>query len=179
MKRISVLAMTAALFAAGTAFATGAEPLSPELQKLDISAGHWVYHGETLHTPSGKTGEWTWDEHCGWSQNREFMVCSFTNDWSGTLIKSLVVDTWNQKDKSYWHYELYPGGAGDKPFISRMTVNDNTRVEYATDSEHGKQVETRITYVFDSPTHVKVSIETSHDGAHWVSVDQGEGVKQP
>lgn len=169
---LAVVVSTPALAASNLA-------LSPELQKLDISAGRWVYHGETLNAASGKAGTWTWNEDCGWSQNREFMVCSFTNDWSGTLIKSLVVDTWNKKDQSYWHYELYPGAAGDKPFISRMTVNGNTRIEYATDSEHGKQVETRITYVFDSATHVKVTIETSGDGAHWVSVDQGAGVKQP
>lgn len=170
--------LLAAMVSAST-LAADNQALSPELQKLDISAGRWVYHGEALNTPFGKGGKWTWNEDCGWSANREFMVCSFTNDWSGTLIKSLVVDTWNKKDQGYWHYELYPGGAGDKPFISRMTVNGNTRVEYATDSEHGKQVETRITYLFDSPTHVQVKIEVSRAGAGWVTVDEGEGVKQP
>ncbi|MDE2070999.1 MAG: hypothetical protein KGJ04_07045 [Gammaproteobacteria bacterium] len=154
--------------------------MSPELQKLDVSAGYWVYHGQTLNTPFGKAGNWTWNEDCGWSANQVFMMCSFTNDWSGKIIKSLVVDTYNEKDKSYSHYELFNGGdSGAEPFISKMTINGNTRIEYATDSEHGKKTETRITYTFDSPTHVKVKIEISHDGTHWVTVDEGEGVKQP
>ncbi|MGH8279207.1 MAG: hypothetical protein ACRETQ_06545 [Gammaproteobacteria bacterium] len=130
-----------------------------------------------MSTPPGKAGKWTWNEDCAWSENRTFMVCSFTNDWSGRIIKSLVVDTWNEKDKSYRHYELFVNG--DPPFISRMTVNGNTRIEYAESVNHGKTFQTRITYVFDSPSRVRVKIETSRSGAGWVTVDQGEGVKQP
>lgn len=162
------------------ALAAGNQSLSPELQKLDISAGHWVYHGETLNTPISKPGKWTWNEDCNWSANRVFMMCSFTNEWSGRIVKSLVVDTWNAKDRSYWHYELFNGGdSGAKPFISKMTVNGNTRIEHAEDVDHGKQVRTRITYVFDSPTHVRVKIEVSRAGKPWITVDEGEGVKQP
>ncbi|HKT32899.1 MAG TPA: hypothetical protein VJS89_10510 [Gammaproteobacteria bacterium] len=178
MKHGLFILMLVAL-AAGSAVSAANETLAFELQKLDVSAGHWVYHGETLGTPVSKPGKWTWNEDCGWSANQAFMVCSFTNNWAGKIVKSLVVDTWNKKDKSYWHYELFPDGAGGKPFISRMTVTGNTRVEYATDNEHGRKVETRITYVFDSATHVKVKIETSNNGVDWVTVDQGEGVKRP
>lgn len=172
--------MLIAVMMSAAALAAGNPGLSPELQKLDVSAGRWEYHGKTLNTPYGKAGNWTWNEDCGWSANREFMVCSFTNNWAGTVIKSLVVDTWNAKDRNYSHYELYNrGNSGAQPFISKMSIQGNTRTEYATDIEHGKKVETRITYVFDSPTQVKVKIEISHDGAHWVTVDEGEGVKQP
>ena len=172
--------MVLAAMVSVSALAAGNQALSPELQKLDISAGRWVYHGKTLNTTSGKAGNWTWNEDCGWSANRVFMVCSFTNNWAGKTVKSLVVDTYNRKDKSYSHYELFNGGdSGAKPFISKMTIIGNTRIEYVTDSEHGKKIETRITYAFDSPTHVKVKIEISHDGTHWVTVDEGEGVKQP
>ncbi|MGH8403293.1 MAG: hypothetical protein ACRESO_07835 [Gammaproteobacteria bacterium] len=108
-----------------------------------------------------------------------FMVCSFTNDWSGTAIKTLVVDTYNQQDHGFWHYELFNDGkTGAEPFISRMSINGNTRVEYAESVDAGKKYKTRITYVFDSPTHVKVKIEISRHGGFWVTVDQGEGVKQ-
>lgn len=151
--------------------------LNSKLQKLDISTGHWVYHGETMNTPSGKAGKWTWDEHCAWSQNREFMMCSFTNDWAGRTVKSLVVDTWSGKDKSFWHYEIF-SSSGAKPFVSKMDISGNTRVEIAKSENHGKTNWTRITYVFDSATHVKVKLESSRDGTHWVTVDQGEGVKQ-
>lgn len=158
-------------------WAAGQPGAVPELQKLDISAGHWVYHGETLKSASGKVGKWTWDEHCGWSENRVFMMCSFTNDWAGRTVKSLVVDTWNEKDKSFWHYEIF-SNSGAQPFTSRMEISGNTRVEIAKSENHGRAAWTRITYVFDSPTHVTVKLESSGDGTHWVTVDRGEGFKQ-
>lgn len=173
-----LLVLLIAMLAGVPALAIADPALTPQLQKLDISTGQWLYHGETLDTPFGKAGKWTWNEDCGWSANRVFMTCSFTNDWAGKVIKSLVVDTWNETDKSYWHYELYDSDSGEKPFISKMTINGNTRIEYAEGMDHGKKYTTRITYVFDSPTHVKVKIEISRHGAYWVLVDQGEGVKQ-
>lgn len=180
MKRNLFLLMAIVLLASGAAMAAGNQSLSPELQKLDISAGRWVYHGETVNTPISKPGKWTWNEDCVWSANRVFMVCSFSNVWSGRSVESLVVDTYNEKEKNYWHYELFNSGdAGAKPFISRMTVNGNTRIEHAEEVNHGKQVRTRITYMFDSPTHVRVKIEVSRAGKPWVTVDEGEGVKQP
>ena len=178
MKQSLFLLMVIALAAGAAASGATTESRSSELQKLEVSAGHWIYHGETLNTPFGKAGPWTWNEDCRWSENREFMVCSFTNDWAGRIAKSLVVDTWDGKDKSFWHYELF-GSSAMQPFVSRMTINGNTRVEYATSSEAGKKYQTRITYVFDSPTRVNVKIEISRHGALWVKVDQGEGLKQP
>lgn len=166
------------LLTGGSAFAAGVQGLSPELQELDVSAGHWIYHGETLNTPFGKAGPWTWNEYCRWSQSREFMLCDFVNDWAGRSLKSLVIDTWSAKDKSYWHYELFPD-SGTQPFISKMTITGNTRVEYAESENHGMKYRTRITYVFNSPTHVKVKIEISRDHAPWVTADEGEGVKRP
>jgi hypothetical protein len=180
MKKLLGFVVCVVMFAGGQVLAIDGPPLSPELQKLDISAGRWVYHGETLNTPSGKAGKWTWNEDCRWSENRIFMTCSFSNIWSGKTVQSLVVDTWNEMDKSFWHYEIFNSGdAGDKPFISKMTINGNIRIEYAEGSDHGKKYKTRITYVFDSPAHVKVKIEISRHGGNWVTVDQGEGVKLP
>ncbi|MGH8363620.1 MAG: hypothetical protein ACRESQ_09755 [Gammaproteobacteria bacterium] len=180
MKQGLFLLMVIALAASAAASAATNATLSSELQKLDVSAGRWVYHGETLNTPISKPGKWTWNEDCSWSANRVFMVCSFTNAWSGRVVQSLVVDTYNAKDRSYWHYELFNAGdSGAKPFISKMTVSGNTRIEHAEDVEHGKQVRTRISYVFDSPTHVRVKIEVSRSGGQWITVDEGEGVKQP
>lgn len=179
MKTTLFFVLSMAVLMAGPLFAADLQ-LSPELQRLDISAGHWVYHGETLNTPISKPGKWTWNEDCDWSANRVFMMCSFTNEWGGRIVKSLVVDTYNAKDRNYWHYELFNGGdSGAKPFISKMSINGNTRIEYAEDVVHGKQVRTRITYVFDAPTRVRVKIEVSRGGEPWITVDEGEGIKQP
>ena len=179
MNRTLFLVVLTVTFIGVTVFAADLPSPSSEVQKLEVSAGRWVYHGATLNTPFAKAGKWTWNEDCGWSANRIFMVCSFSNVWFGKAIESLVVDTYNERDKSFWHYELFNGGdSGAKPFISKMTINGNTRIEYAESVERGKKTRTRITYVFDSPTHVRVKIEVSRDGASWVMVDEGVGIKQ-
>ena len=60
-----------------------------------------------------------------------------------------------------------------------MKIQGNTWTEYGQDEEHGKKVRTRIVYKYASPTRVSVAIQTSTDGGHWQTVDQGEGIKQP
>ena len=180
MKRvISLLVFVTALVSA-PALAAGNKPLSPALQKLDISVGRWVYHGKTLKTKSGKPGSWTWNADCRWSPDQVFLECTFDNNWSGKEVKSLVVDTYNSEDHTYWHYELFATGSdGAHPFVSRMKIQGNTWTEYGQDEEHGKKVRTRIVYKYASPTRVSVAIQTSTDGGHWQTVDQGEGIKQP
>ncbi|MGA9852279.1 MAG: hypothetical protein WBR15_05050 [Gammaproteobacteria bacterium] len=179
MKRISFLAMFATLLVAGPVLATDNPPLSPELQKLDVSVGRWVFQGETQNTPVSKAGKWTWNENCRWSENHVFLECSFSNVWSGKAVQSLVVDTWNSQDRTYWHYEMFAAGAsGKNPFVSRMTIQGNTWIEYGQDEDHGKKVSERIVYRYASPTRVSVEIQVSRDGVHWKTVDKGEGVKQ-
>jgi hypothetical protein len=156
------------------------QTLSPELRKLNVSVGHWVFHGKTLKTKSGKPGSFTWNEVCSWSPNHLYLECTFSNVWSGKAVESLVVDTYNTADHNYWHYELYASGEkGDKPFLSRMDVNGNTWIEYGEQAVPGKKAGERIVYKWQLPNRVSVAIETSKDGAHWETVNQGEGVKQP
>jgi hypothetical protein len=162
------------------AVAADSQPLSPELQKLNISVGHWIYHGKTLKTAFGKAGTWTWDEHCRWSDDQMFLLCSFANVWSGKRVKSLVIDTYNSKDRAYWHYELFAAGqTGSRPFISKMDIAGNTWMEYGQDEDHGKKISDRIVYRFHSPAQVDVEIQVSRDGTHWLTVDRGDGVKKP
>lgn len=153
--------------------------LSPELQKLDVSTGHWLFHGTSRSARGGPPGHWTWNEHCRWSQNREFLECSFSNVWSGKAIESLVVDTYNPDSHSYWHYEIFASGKGEAPFISKMNIAGNVWTEFGPPSAGGGPPHERIVYVWSSPTRVSVKIERSRDGASWTTVDQGEGVKQP
>lgn len=154
------------------------KPLSPELQKLDISTGHWLFQGTSRSARGGPPGHFTWDEHCRWSQNREFLACSFSNVWSGRPIESLVVDTYNPTEKTYWHYEIFANGKGEAPFISKMTIAGNVWTEYGPPSAGGGPPHERITYVWTSPTRVSVKIENTRDGIHWVTADQAVGVKQ-
>jgi len=172
------LILIAAAFATFAASAADFPPLAPELKVLDVQAGHWVYHGTTKF--GGKAGTFTWDEHCSWSSNKLFLNCSFDNDWSGDKVQSEVVDTWNAKDHAYWHYEFYAvGGGGEKPFAAKMRIQGNTWTELGEDDDQDKKSYTRISYVYTSPTQVKVKLEVSPDQKTWNTVLDGTGTKQP
>lgn len=146
---------------------------------LAISIGRWVFHGETLETPFSKPGKWIWVEDCRWSGHRTFLLCSFTNNWSGKIIKSLVVDTYNSQDKGYWHYELFAAGAtGKRVFVSRMTISGNTWTEYGQHEGHDKNLGERIVYHYLSATEVSVNIQVSKQHGRWITVDRGQGSKQ-
>ena len=174
------LALLATALALTTAFAADFAPPAPELKALDVQAGHWVYHGTTTDSATGKTGSFSWDEHCSWFSDKLFLNCSFDNDWSGDKVQSEVVDTWNAKDQTYWHYEFFAvGDSGAKPFASRMTIQGNTWTEVGEDDDKGKKSYDRISYVYTSPTRVTVKIEVSPDQQHWKTVLEGEGTKQP
>jgi|SRR5579871_2337296 len=167
-------------FALTPAFAADFPPLAPELQALDVQSGHWIYKGTTAPGKDGKAGTFTWDEHCSWSSNKLFLNCSFDNDWSGDKVQSEVVDSWNSKDKAYWHYEFFAvGGGGEKPFASKMTIADNTWTELGEDDDKGKKSYDRITYKYTSPTLVTVTIEVSKDQKTWKTILNGTGTKQP
>ena len=162
------------------AFAADFPALPAQLKALDAQAGHWVYEGTTTDPDTGKAGTFTWDEHCSWSSDKLFLMCSFDNDWSGEKVQSLVVDTWNAKDQAYWHYEFFAvGDTGAKPFSSKMTIQGNTWTELGEDEDKGKKSYDRISYVYTSPTQVRVKIEVSPDQKQWKTVLDGTGVKRP
>jgi len=153
----------------------------PELAALNVSLGRWVFHGTSApRTPGGQPGAWTWNEDCHWSPNHLFLDCTFSNVWSGRAIESLVVDTYNTRDHSYWHYEMFQSGsAGAHPFAAKMEIAGNTWTEYGAAGADGKPHE-RIVYVWgagSAPATVKVTIETTKDGEHWTTADQGTGTR--
>ena len=179
MKCSMLMLVMAGLFAGAGAQAANMQPLSPQLKKLDIATGRWVFHGKSLTTPYTKAGDWTWLENCRWSSDRAYLVCTFDNTWSGQAVRSLVVDTYNTHDKSYWHYEMFSAGASGKhPFSSRMTIRGNVWTEYGSDESKGKQIKERIVYTYVSLTRVSVAIQLSKNGTHWTTIDRGEGIKQ-
>ena len=171
------LSLLAAAFVMTPALSADFPALAPELKALDVQNGHWLYHGTT--NADGKAGTFTWDEHCSWSSNKLFLMCSFDNDWSGTKVQTLVVDSWNTQDKSYWHYEFFAvGSSGASPFSSQMTIAGNTWTELGENDEDGKKTFDRISYVYTSPTEVKVKIEVSPDQKQWQTILNGTGAKQ-
>lgn len=178
MNRPALYLTLAALTASVPALGAGPAPRPPELHKLDVSLGRWVFRGRSLDTAFGKAGTWSWHEDCRWSPDRLFLECSFDNVWSGKPVRSLVVDTYNTEDKTYWHYEFFAAGtSGKHPFVSRMTIDGDTWTEYGSEEHAGKSVKERIVYHFISPTRVEVEIRISPDGRRWTTIDRGEGTK--
>ena len=148
-----------------------------KLRELEISAGHWVYHGQFLAGHQARQ-PWTWNEHCRWSDNRVFMLCSFSNEWAGRHVNSVVVDTYDPQHHTFWHYELFnSGSAAGKPFASRMRIAGPTRTESWTETHAGKVVRQRIVYHFTSATSVTVEFQSATHGAHWQTTASGTGHK--
>lgn len=175
---LSLMFVALLLAALSGAAQTPAPDPAAELQKLDVSTGRWIFHGQTMSARSGQPGTFTWNEDCAWSPNHMFLECTFDNDWAGRTAHSLVVDTYNSNDHNFWHYEMFSvGERGDHPFVSRMTIDGNTWVEYGPPNASGQTTE-RITYNWTPPDRVAVTIETSKDGTTWTTVDKGEGIKQ-
>ncbi len=176
----AVLVWASAVAAAPAAAPTdGVTHLSRELRKLDVSLGRWAFHGTTRDAKTGKIGDFTWHEDCRWSPNSRYLECTFSNVWSGRRVESLVVDTYNDKDRGYWHYELFSSGAsGMHPFVSRMTIRGDTWIEYGRTAIPGKRRGERIVYRWGPPGRVHVVIETSKDGVQWNVEAQGDGKRR-
>ena len=151
---------------------------STQLQQLDVSAGRWEYHGHFLARQGARPGAWIWHEDCRWSDNRVFMLCSFSNTWAGRHVDSVVVDTYDSHGNTFWHYEIFnSGGSAGKPFAARMRIEGATRTESWIESRHGKSVHARIVYQFASSTKVTVLFQQSGDGIHWQTTATGTGEK--
>lgn len=148
------------------------------LAQLAVSEGRWVYHGHTFGGPGEKPVDFVWNADCRWSANRAFMMCSFSNTWGAEHVDSLVVDTFNEKDHAFWHYEVFKNGdTPDKPFASKMKIDGATRSEEWTQTSHGKTSHLRIVYQFASDKKVAVSFEQSADGKAWKTTAAGTGEK--
>ena len=162
------------------AFAADAVALSPELQLLDKAVGKWSYHGENQQTAYTKAGKWTWEEECGWSANRIYLVCSFVMNWPEGTDHSVSLSTYNTLDKAYWHYEVIDDEKGNKPVVSRMTVVGDSWTDASdnVDANNKAAQHYRVVYHFVSATRVQVKFEVSDDAVHWSTLGQGEGIKQ-
>jgi hypothetical protein len=173
------IATTGVLCAALALGAVAQSAPAPELQKLDVSVGRWEFHGSAKNARTGKVTQWTWKEDCRWSPNRLFLECTFDNIWAGRPARSLVVDTYNSTDHSYWHWEMFADGqTGAHPFAAKMDITGNTWIEYGA-APSAKRPGERIVYDWSPPDKVRVRIETSRDGTHWTTVDDGVGTKLP
>ena len=147
-------------------------------RELDVSAGRWVYHGHFLGGADAPASPWTWHEDCRWSANRLFMLCTFSNTWAGRHVDSVVVDTYDPKGGSFWHYEIFNSGrSAGKPFAVRMQIDGATRTESWTGRVKGKTLHQRIVYQFASDERVTVLFQESEDGAHWKTTASGTGEK--
>ena len=151
---------------------------SAKLHELDVSAGHWVYHGQFRARAGAPMRDWTWHEACRWSANRVFMLCSFSNTWAGRHVNSVVVDTYDRQEHTFWHYEVFNSGrSAGKPFAARMQIDGSTRVESWTSVHDGRSIRQRIVYRFVSPRKVSVVFRESKDGKHWRTMARGTGRK--
>lgn len=149
-----------------------------KLDLLAISQGSWVYRGHMSGDARSHPTDFVWHADCRWSANRAFMMCSFSNTWGRQHINSLVVDTFDHRDNTFWHYEIFEDGdAPARPFAAKMQIVGPVRIEEWTESRHGKTVRQRIVYRFASDRKVTVSFLQSQDGKAWKTTASGIGEK--
>jgi hypothetical protein len=150
-----------------------------ELSELSVSEGHWVYHGRFIPGVSSQRGKWVWNENCHWAENSEFMLCSFSNDWNGKHVSSIVVDTYNAEERSFWHFEVFnTGPSAQKPFAAKMIIRGNRRIEsWVVNSKDGNSKRERIVYVFSGTNRVKVLFQTLGANNAWLTTARGFGKK--
>ena len=149
-----------------------------KLRELAVSSGRWVYHGQFRPRAGASASAWTWHEDCRWSANRAFMVCSFSNTWAGRHVNSVVVDTYDRHDRTFWHYAVFNSGrSAGKTFAARMQIHGPTRIESWISRRNGKVVRERIVYDFASSSRVTVRFQQSRDGKHWKTTASGVGEK--
>lgn len=148
------------------------------VHELGIAAGRWVYHGHFIGHNGTRMSAWTWHANCGWSANRAFMLCSYSNTWAGEHVDSVVVDTYNHQDHSFWHYEIFNSGhSPGKPFAARMRIDGLTHIESWTSTRKGRSIHQRIVYTFASADKVTVRFQQSAGGMHWRTTAIGIGEK--
>lgn len=180
MKRSLWLVLVCAALAGGTSVQADGLTPPPELQQLGVALGHWVFHGTSAATNNRPAQPFTWDSHCDWSPNHWYLECAFSNTYVGRKVESLVVNSYNTTDRTFWHYEFFSAGqSGKNPFVTKMDVKDNVWTEYGREAIPGKQKGQRIIYTWMPPDRVDMKIETSDDGTTWTTVNHAEGRKEP
>ena len=152
---------------------------SKGLAELAVSEGHWIYRGRFLQRVGFQKGNWIWDEKCRWAGNLAFMLCSFSNNWNGKRVNSIVVDTYDAQRRSFWHFEIFDSGpSAKKPFVARMSIRGNRRVESWIYKKNGKSMHERIVYIFSDSDRVKVWFQRSATGQAWTTTAVGVGKKK-
>lgn len=180
MKRSLLLVLVCAAIAGVAPLRAAGVTPPAELQQLNVSVGHWVFHGTSAATATRPAQPFTWDAHCDWSPNHWYLECAFSNTYVGRKVESLVVNTYNTTDRTFWHYEFFSvGQSGKTPFVTRMDVKNNVWTEYGREAIPGKQTGQRIIYTWMPPNRVDMKIETSKDGTSWTTVNHAQGVKEP
>lgn len=148
------------------------------LRELGATAGRWVYHGDFRVRAGAPAAAWTWHADCGWAANGAFMVCSFANTWAGRHVNSVVVDTYDRRAHTFWHYEVFNSGrSAGRPFATKMQIHGRTWIESWRAVQGGKPVRERIVYRFASAERVRVWFQRSSEGRPWRTTASGVGTR--
>jgi hypothetical protein len=165
---ILVMALSAFI----SASAQSASPAPTGLDVVMAYAGTWKIQGERFATPHSDPGkeDTTLRNDC-WRSGGYFACNQYVNGES----KTLVVFTYNDKDKMYTSYQIPQGG--DPASSGKLQIVGNIWT-FPWQVTRG-QVTTyfRVVNVFTGTDHIDYAQEFSLDNLHWTTMAKGSETK--
>lgn len=150
----------------------GSRDLQSPSEKLGVFVGKWQSEGTFFDTPYSKAGKVTSDIDCGWSPQRNFLVCEqLINDSTGKHTQ-LSIYSYNGKEGSYTISSM--AGPGALPWNGTVMINGSLWTYPGGYEANGKKITIKTTNDFSVPGIETFKTQFSDDnGDHWVTTLQG------
>jgi len=164
------------LLAISAAAQSPAKP-APELKKLDYFAGTWTTDATIPPGPWGNGGKFTSTSTNEWKPDGSSLVChrnysmppELGGDGSATLILA-----YDSASHSYTGDESNTQGK----VSSKGTLTNDTWLWTGSRTYNDMEILQRMTLTPVSPTAYTVKLETSLDGANWMTFMEGKVTKK-
>lgn len=144
--------------------------------KLGVFVGRWQSEGTGFETEFSHADKYSSAIDCGWSPQRNFLICEQAISDSSGKHTQLSIFSYNSKDKNYTISSM--AGPGKQPWIGTVIIEANIWTYPGGFEANGKKIQMRTTNDFSVPGTETFKTEFSKDGgAHWTVMLQGAAHK--
>jgi len=166
MTRTSILLLVLIVCCATAMQAQAQAPKpGPEIKKLHVWVGHWMYEGEYEAGPLGPAGKHTGEMTCQMILGGFFLQCRWTDRGPAGEARGLEIDGYDPVNKNF-SSDIYSGGGGR--FSGMLTIAGTTWTYAGKWTIAGKQYQLKDSYTFapDLKSATQTA-EISADGNTW------------
>jgi hypothetical protein len=159
---------------AGAALAqapSGPPKPGPEHEKLAYLAGKWASEGDSVASPYGPAGKFTFTQDCKWFEGKFALVCDSDGNMMGMAVKSLSVISWDPSEKTYTYFETNTMG---EVVFARGTVQGDTWTWNNESKVNGKPVRGRYILKQDSADSATYKFEMGAPGEELKTIMTGK-----